>query len=257
MANVAVPGQGVSVTAADFVGRLETIAEPLEKEVGRLAVLGSISTADKHLAMLRDELSGIGRLIAETRAEIAGLQASGSAHSHLVCASDELDAVVGATERAAVEIMVAAERSQEAALRLRQTPGLTPLALRDLDVIETAAVDVFMACSFQDLTGQRIRKVVGALSFIEKRVMALTLLWSGIPGPEAAAASAIDSRADAHLLNGPDASGLHQSDIDLLLGSNGAVTHVAQDDVDALFADFAKPSDPGSGQTTAPTTILP
>jgi chemotaxis protein CheZ len=247
MANVAASGQGESATAADFTSRFDTITEPLEQEVGRLAGLVTISAADKHLAMLREELSGIGRLIAETRAEIAGLQASGSAHSHLVCASDELDAVVGATERAAVEIMVAAERSQEAAQRLRKIPSMTPLALPDLDVIETAALDVFMACSFQDLTGQRIRKVVGALSYIEQRVETLTLLWRDIPGPEAAAVRPLDLRADAHLLNGPDASGLQQNDIDLLLTGDSGGAHVAQDDVDALFADFAKASDQGSG----------
>src|SRR4051812_49171726 len=105
---------GHSTSANDLATRLEKITDHLQKEVSRLVALEPITTAEKQLAMLREELDGIARLIAETRNEIAGLQPSGFAHSHLVCASDELDAVVGATERAAVEIMVAAERAQEA-----------------------------------------------------------------------------------------------------------------------------------------------
>jgi chemotaxis protein CheZ len=232
--------QETCVTGADMAGRLESIAGQLQREVTRLSALEPISAAEKQLSVLRDELHGIARLIADTRVEIAGLQPSGFGHSHLVCASDELDAVVSATERAAVEIMVAAERSQEAAQRLRNLPGMTPEALADLDVIETAALDVFVACSFQDLTGQRIRKVVGALAHIEKRVKALTLLWQDVPGPYVPIVPPIDPRSDAHLLNGPDDAGLRQNDIDMLLGGKSATTHVAQDDVDALFADFTK-----------------
>ncbi len=224
------------MSAADLASRLEKITEQLQKEVGRLAALEPVSTAEKQLGVLRDELDGIGRLISETRNEIAGLQPSGFAHSHLVSASDELDAVVGATERAAVEIMVAAERSQEAAQRMRSLPGMTPQALRDLDVIETASLDIFMACSFQDLTGQRIRKVVGALTYIEKRVMALTVLWQVAPGQEAGTAPRMDVRADAHLLNGPSDAGLMQTDIDMLLHGNAGAGAVGQDDVDALFS---------------------
>ncbi|HEX2942500.1 MAG TPA: protein phosphatase CheZ [Rhodopila sp.] len=236
MAILVEPQSGLNVSAADLASRLEKITEQLQKEVSRLAMLEPVSAAEKQLAVLRDELDGIGHLIAETRNEIAGLQPSGFAHSHLVSASDELDAVVGATERAAVEIMVAAERAQEAAQRMRSLPDMTPQALRDLDIIETAALDIFMACSFQDLTGQRIRKVVGALTYIEKRVMALTLLWQVAPGQEPGTAPQMDVRADAHLLNGPSDSGLMQTDIDLLLHGNVGAGSVGQDDVDALFS---------------------
>lgn len=242
MATAEAPVPETSVTAADLASRLESITEQLQREVSRLAALEPISAAEKHLAVLRDALDGIARLIAETRVEIAGLQPSGFGHSHLVSASDELDAVVSATERAAVEIMVAAERSQEAAQRLRNLPGMTPQALADLDVIETAALDVFVACSFQDLTGQRIRKVVGALAHIEQRVKALTLLWQDVPGTHGPVARPLDPRGDAHLLNGPDNSGLQQNDIDMLLCGRSGTTRVAQDDVDALFVGFAKTS---------------
>lgn len=243
---------GTVAAAIDLASRLETITDQLQKEVARLAVVEPLSTAEKQLAILRDELNGIGHLIAETRSEIAGLQPSGFAHSHLVSASDELDAVVGATERAAVEIMVAAERSQEAAQRLRNLPGLSPDMLRELDIVETAALDVFMACSFQDLTGQRIRKVVGALAYIEKRVIALTVLWRNVPGESAArAAPPLDARADAHLLNGPNDSGLRQDDIDLLLNGQRKGGHSAQDDIDLLLSDGVESAHVGQDDVDA------
>jgi chemotaxis protein CheZ len=232
------PGQ--STSAADLASRLEKITDQLQKEIGRLASLDPISPAEKQLSVLHEELDGIAHLIAETRTEIAGLQPSGLAYSHLTGASDELDAVVGATERAAVEIMVAAERAQEAAQRLRNLADLAPQALRDLDEIESASLDIFMACSFQDLTGQRIRKVVNALAYIEKRVTTLTGLWQAVPGQEAGTPPRLDHRDDSHLLNGPNDAGLQQDDIDMLLHGHAAPTVVGQDDVDALFADVAK-----------------
>jgi chemotaxis regulatin CheY-phosphate phosphatase CheZ len=132
--------------------------------------------------------------------------------------------------------MVAAERSQEAAQRLRGLAGIAQAA-HELDTIEGAAVDIFMACSFQDLTGQRIRKVVHALAYIEKRVMALTALWQGAIDPAAIDVIALDSRADAHLLDGPSDSGLQQDDIDTLLHDKSAGDPVSQNDIDALSPD--------------------
>ncbi len=211
----------------DLAKRLEGIAAALQHEVSRLGGLHSAA----ELEHLKDEVRSMGRLIAETRAEVAGLLPPSIAGSRLASASTELDAVVGATERAAVEIMVAAERSQEAARRLRAA-ALPADVLREVDTVEAAVTDIFVACSFQDITGQRIRKVVQALTYIEQRVAALTALWGGDaedPGHP------LDMRADAHLLNGPG-HGLAQDDVDAVLeGGEGGVA-VSQDDIDALFA---------------------
>ena len=177
--NQAADSQTNDTASRAMVRRLEEVAAQLQQEVARLGGMQHAASATQQLALLRDELHGMGELIANTRAEIAGLMPLGAPSSRLTSASDELDAVVGATERAAVEIMGAAEHAQEAAQRLRKINGLPVEALRDLDQVEAAAVDIFMACSFQDLTGQRIRKVVQALTYIEKRIIALTVLWRG------------------------------------------------------------------------------
>lgn len=222
--------------AALVAARLEEITERLHAEVARLSGMQATSEPEEELLSLRRELRGMATLIAETRTEVAGLLPACLPHSRLSSASDELDAVVDATERAAVEIMTAAERAQESAQRLRAVPNLHPEALADVETIENATLDIFMACSFQDLTGQRIRKVVQALTYIEKRVLSLTALWEQTVGVQGVEAPVMDSRTDAHLLNGPSASGLAQDDIDSLLQGGGGAEPNSQSDIDALFA---------------------
>jgi chemotaxis protein CheZ len=221
---------------ADVSVRLQVIAEQLAQEVSRLSELQVAKTAEQHLSTLRNELESMGHLIANTRCEIASVLPMGASNSYLTSATDELDAVVSATERAAVEIMVAAEHTQQAVQRMRQV-SLPAEVTADLDTIDGAVMDVFMACSFQDLTGQRIRKVVQALAYIEQRVISLSTLWHG-PGevPAGPGVPAWETREDAHLLNGPSNAGLQQDAIDALLDGNAPTGTSSQDDVDALFA---------------------
>jgi len=220
---------------ADLVDRLQGLADRLAQEISRLGSLHTARSDGQQLAMLQAEMDSMGRLIANTRAEISGLLPIGTPKSCLTTASDELDSVVVATERAAVEIMVAAEHAQDAVQRLRaaRLPGAS---VADLDAIDGAVIDIFMACSFQDLTGQRIRKVVQALSYIEQRVISLSALWRHEAAPAATGVAAWERRADGHLLNGPSAHGLQQQAIDALLLAQAAPDTASQDDVDALFS---------------------
>lgn len=236
MPNADETSRELTTESTAMMQRLEGIADLLHREVIELGNVRHANNAAQQLALLREELHGMGKLIADTRAEIAGLIPQGVPNSRLTTASDELDAVVGATERAAVEIMGAAEHSQEAAQRLRKLTTLPPEAIRDLDAIEGAAVDIFMACSFQDLTGQRIRKVVQALTYIEKRVIALSVLWHGTDKADEPGGAVWETRPDAHLLNGPSDTGLGQDVIDSLLHEAQAAEETSQEAIDALFA---------------------
>jgi chemotaxis protein CheZ len=81
-------------------------------------------------------------------------------------------------------------------------------------------IKVYEACGFQDITGQRISKVVKALHHIEGKIEALLAVF-GADLSEPAAAEAPAS-GDASLLNGPalpSAAGNSQADIDALLAS--------------------------------------
>ena len=46
-----------------------------------------------------------------------------------------------------------------------------------LDRIDEKIQSVFEACAFQDITGQRVTKVVRLIKYVEERVNALIAIW--------------------------------------------------------------------------------
>jgi chemotaxis protein CheZ len=87
--------------------------------------------------------------------------------------------------------------------------------------IQERVVSIFEACNFQDLTGQRINKVMTTMKFIENHINAMMDIWGGVDAIKAHAPAIVDDReGDAKLLNGPkldgDAGHASQNDIDAL-----------------------------------------
>ena len=107
------------------------------------------------------EFRYIADFIQKARDEISGLQPNDIKDSRIPGASMELDAVVRDTERATETIMSEAE-------------GLMNANPADLKIykaeVDAAMLRIFEACSFQDLTGQRVNKVIATLRHIEERV---------------------------------------------------------------------------------------
>jgi chemotaxis protein CheZ len=169
------------------------------------------------------ELVDMSEAIARTRREIAQIKPPMQFDEQLVSATAELDHIVEATEKATSDILAAAEDIQEAAWTLRERGAETALC----DKIDQRATDIYTACSFQDITGQRTDKVVRALRFIEQRINAMIEIWGvddiaarvdDIAGRmESFTASALGE--GAHLLNGPQhrGKGLKQDDVDRML----------------------------------------
>jgi len=155
------------------------------------------------------EFRYIADFIQKARDEISGLQANDIKDSRIPGASMELDAVVRDTERATETIM------SEAETLLGAQP--TDLDLYKAEV-DAAMLRIFEACSFQDLTGQRVNKVIATLRHIEERVGQFAGAL-GVKDTEQAV-TATDQRAKDLLLNGP--------------AINGPET--TQDDIDAMFA---------------------
>ena len=159
------------------------------------------------------ELKDIADYISTAREEIRGLQANDIKSHRIPAAGLELDAIVKATEDATNTIMEQAER-------------LMALEGDDLESyqaeVNKAAIQLFEACSFQDLTGQRISKVVQVLNYIEARIER----FAEVIGEKDAEPVLSDEEAKAEkrrgdlLLNGPqlDGAGASQSDIDAMLG---------------------------------------
>lgn len=165
------------------------------------------------------ELEGLGRTIARAKAEIAALKVEDIRDAHIPSATDELDAIVDHTAHATNEILDCCETLEQLQSELSGEAA---------DKLQGAVTRIYEACSFQDITGQRIGKVVTALKAIETRVSAVVSAASGMPGPESApvaapgAAPGDDRRTEGQkLANGPQlpGSGVSQSEIDRLLAS--------------------------------------
>lgn len=171
---------------------------------------------------LKVELDAIYEAINQTKKEIATLHhTTGSRGEEMTRVTNELDAVVSGTEGATEAILSSAEFIDETANTLSAR-----LKGQDADLandIQERVIQIFEACNFQDLTGQRITKVVGTLRFIEDRIIQMMDIWGGI---ESFRDVEVEQRAeklgDAKLLNGPSLD----TDMDV----------ASQDDIDALFA---------------------
>lgn len=172
-------------------------------------------SADLRSGMMRRELEEMSGAITQMRREISALKPENAGDSRILAATEELDAIVTATERATSDILNAAERLLEQAREVGAA-GLDPLAAG----IEAQATDILMACSFQDITGQRTTKVINALRYLEQRVNVMIQIWSDEGGSTVSSLPAVpgDTRPDAHLLNGPalPGQGHSQSDVDAM-----------------------------------------
>jgi len=133
--------------------------------------------------------------------------------AHVPEAKDELDAVIAATAAATNTIMGTCEEMEMLAT------NMDPAGRERLVMLVT---QIYEACTFQDVTGQRIRKVVTTLRNIEEKVDRIMAALDEKVGPvkqheyQEREASVDD---EASLLNGPQIAdkAITQEDIDKLL----------------------------------------
>lgn len=203
-------------------------SEPSLRDVMALAELSMDALQNFYARFDREvygELLGISEYITAMRREIASLGINDLKDKRLPSAGQELDEIVRSTEEATNTIMGCAE----------ELFALGPDSEDYSDQVNNVATRIFEACAFQDLTGQRIAKVVETLKSIETRVAR----FATAVGP-----SEDDSEADAHeeagaqrkrdlILNGPQSAkdAIKQNEIDAMLADTGA----SQDAIDRLF----------------------
>jgi chemotaxis regulatin CheY-phosphate phosphatase CheZ len=184
---------------------------------------------DAHLRILREELREMSSYIHQTRREIAALKPTDAGSNRIMAATGELDAIVSATERATSEILNGVERINELTMKLPKTDDVSPI----VEEIQAQVTEVLMACSFQDITGQRTTKVVNTLRYLEQRVNSMIEIWGvdamhGLPAPPPEVTD--DRRPDAHLMNGPASDGgPSQADVDALFEQLGKATEKTDD----------------------------
>ena len=170
---------------------------------------------------LKVELDLIHDAISRTKREIAVLHGKSFDGQEMAKVNGELGAVVGGTEQATQQILEAAELIDQAASALVKVNSPEQQKLLSEDIQERV-ISIFEACNFQDLTGQRITKVMTTMRFIEQHINAMMEIWGGVDAIRAHAPAIIDTReGDAKLLNGPKL--------------DGDAGHASQDDIDALF----------------------
>lgn len=188
-------------------------------EMERLIAGSPGPTVVPDVGVLRRELQELRDYIERTKVEVAALKHPKAGEDRLLAATSELDAVVGATEQATNNILQRAEEIESLAERLRDNLK-EPLAIEIADQITDATLRLFEHCGFQDITGQRVSKVVNTLRYVEERIASIIRIWgedSFIAQPLPADVAA---DTDRHLLNGPqlDGKGISQSEIDSMLG---------------------------------------
>jgi len=182
-------------------------------EVVRSVLASMRGDLDSKEVSLLSEVEALGRTISTAKAEIAALRVDDITVSHIPFATDELDAIVAHTASATNAILtsceildaVGAESSGEMAAKLTE-----------------AITRIYEACSFQDITGQRITKVVATLKTIEAKVASIIDAFGERADPAATALAVHAAPAAApSLLNGPQlpTAAMDQSDIDRLLAS--------------------------------------
>ena len=175
-----------------------------------LAVLGSM-TGDISLreTALLVEIGALGEAVATARQEIAALKVDDITASYIPCATDELDAIVAHTAAATESILEACEMLDALGSTLNDDAARS---------MREATVKIYESCSFQDITGQRITKVVFTLKTIEATIARIVDRFGKAPveRPDVSLPPQPES-----LLNGPQlpASAMDQSDIDKLLAS--------------------------------------
>jgi chemotaxis protein CheZ len=175
--------------------------------------------------------------ISQTRTEIVRLRADKIKSEKIPKAGKELDAIVRSTEEATDTIMEAAEEIMGAD---------TADAEAYQTLVNDACMRIFEACSFQDLTGQRITKVVKTFTYIEDRISTL-LEAHGDLLPAAGDEDADETVTvdGGTVLDGPqmEGGGVSQDDVDAMFVDDDDEGEAkkeddkktSQDDIDALF----------------------
>jgi chemotaxis regulatin CheY-phosphate phosphatase CheZ len=193
-----------------------------------------------------NQVQQMSELITAMRTDIAQLRPDDLKDEDIPRAGLELDAVVQNTEDATNNIMEAAEAIMSADLSDVDTATGT---------INDACMQIFESCSFQDITGQRVSKVVKTLAHIEARLESMCSDWTDELGAAALPDdSEVDTRPDADLLHGPalGGEGVDQSEVDALMGGTAVTPAVEPEETPPVESKEAAEPEPAAEMVPEP-----
>lgn len=188
---------------------LDSVTNIVSEVMG--SIDGSLVLSELHF---QDELKELLAYIEKAKADLSQIQPKDLSENKIPEASNQLDEVINATEEAATKIMDAAEELGEVA---ETVDG--ELA----EKLENISMKIFEASSFQDITGQRVTKVVNTLKHLEEKLSDLAKAIGDTDShlSEDKSLSEKDKRDDKDLLQGPQSEAVanDQNAIDALFDS--------------------------------------
>jgi chemotaxis protein CheZ len=201
-------------------------SEAVERYLGEHAASGHTTLEE----FLQREIGDLLGFIQKAKQDIAAIEPNKIRSKDIPGAHNELDAVVAATEEATGKILDAAEDIETLATA---SEGETADRLTDI------ATKIYEASNFQDITGQRISKVVAILVQIEAKVAELARAFGDEGAVEIDPTVPVRIDRDGVELHGPQSAGeaTEQDEIDRLMAEMEANAGEAtsQDDIDKLF----------------------
>lgn len=178
------------------------------------SVITKIDGGDKR--DVYQDIAELAQIIDSLKKEIAASTPEHVGNSHIPDAKDELDAVVSATADATNKIMGICEEIETIA------DGVDEASKEKLTGKVT---EIYEACTFQDITGQRIKNVITTLRLIEEKVEKIMQTLGdkvGLKPGETQYTKSVSVNDEKSLLNGPQM----------------ADKAISQDDIDKLLAEF-------------------
>jgi chemotaxis protein CheZ len=208
----------------DILAELKALRELIERQMAGASAPPQLEPdriTVREMNMLKHEADSMRRAISRTMQELADLDVGAFNDRAEEHASRQLDAVVAGTERATQQILEAAEGIDDAANTLSASLKSEQEHALSTD-IRDHVVRIFEACNFQDLTGQRISKVLETLQFVEDSVGRMMDIWGGREVVKGYAGALQAERPDRKLVHGPKL--------------DDEPGHASQQEIDAMFA---------------------
>lgn len=209
-------------------------AQPLSRDEVTDIVRSILSSMDGDISVtdlrLYKEVVDLAKVIENAKLEMAALQPAEIRDQHIPTATDELDAVVGATEQATFAIFDACDVITGIAGQIDPENSAK---------LSEQVTKIFEACNFQDITGQRISKVVRTLKHIEAKVdMIVAAFGDEVRQNHAGHHAAHHAAAAAHAPNFATDRPEDDPETALLHGPQMASNAMDQDEIDRLLASF-------------------
>lgn len=202
-----------------------------EKDPGDLQLIDVLGVTEVMALCLRDMFSTentpifssavmMAAYVRDARERLKNVRPGALKDEHLPLAKEELEAIVEHTEEATNTIMELAENMM----------ALDPEEKTYSESINDSLMQIFEACAFQDITGQRASRVSDTIQTTAEQIDEVSIILGSKHDETVGAAEETEKEKHRreNLLHGPqgEAEAISQDDVDEVID---------QDDIDSLF----------------------